>query len=393
MEGTSNVDPLICKFDLKGTLLWSWSNGTESFDSFQRVLVDDTDAVVVVGSSLGAFGTELDSSGNHDVIVCKFDSDGNVVYAVQYGTYSTDTPRDATIGPFGHVYVSGDTTGSFGSIDNSAASQDLFLLKIRCADGALIDAWQLALPNGTEFQQSIAVDVNNVIYLSGRTSSPMLNGIISSGVYDVYWLRMPVFGNISHTVLFGTSGFDTPKDIVVDTSGNSYILGTILPSDNETFYGHSGFGSRDVFIIKLSPNGTVLDTFLFGTTGNDFGERLLIDLSSDRLFGTARVVGSLNGEIYSGASDAAILSLDLNLNLQSTFQYGTASNDYASGMALGCNGSQLYVTGFTQGSLYATNGGDNDFTLSSFTLPTHSPSPQAASTAGEYYWHFCNVIF
>jgi hypothetical protein len=82
-------------------------------------------------------------------------------------------------------------------------------------------------------------------------------------------------GGVVWAQQFGTRSYDVATDVVVDTAGNSYVLGY---TD-----GALGFkvGFDDVFLRKYNTNGTVLWTRQFGTTDYDIAIDLALDGSGN----------------------------------------------------------------------------------------------------------------
>ncbi|MEM6431303.1 MAG: hypothetical protein AAF708_18845, partial [Deinococcota bacterium] len=112
-------------------------------------------------------------------------------------------------------------------------------------------------------------------------------------------------------------------------------------------------GTRDGFIAKITPVGVLDFVFQFGTQRNDAIVRLVTD-GVENVYGVG-VTQGLFGMTSAGGDDVFVIQFDENGITKRLEQFGTDAFDTAEGMALDTNG-QLYLTGFTQGSLTDATG-------------------------------------
>jgi hypothetical protein len=105
------------------------------------------------------------------------------------------------------------------------------------------------------------------VYAVGNTTGN-LDGL-NKGSDDAFIRKYD--GGVVWAQQFGTRSYDVATDVVVDTAGNSYVLGY---TD-----GALGFklGADDVFLRKYNASGTVVWTRQFGTTNYDYAIDLALD--------------------------------------------------------------------------------------------------------------------
>ena len=171
---------------------------------------------------------------------------------------------------------------------------------------------------------------------------------------------------LRYSTYIGGSGTDQASDIALDSEGNVYIIGrtysTNLPATPGA-YDISQNGAYDVFVTKLSPDGSRLlySTYL-GGSNEDIGTGIAVDSAGNAY---------LTGHTYStdfpttpGASDTALSGqrdgfvAKLNAagdGLVYSAYLGGDSWDYGQSIALDDSGS-AYVGGFTHGSFPVTAG-------------------------------------
>ncbi|MFX0092147.1 MAG: SBBP repeat-containing protein [Candidatus Hodarchaeota archaeon] len=163
----------------------------------------------------------------------------------------------------------------------------------------------------------------------------------------------------------GGSVLDAGEAIVVDTYGNSYIVGTTESSNfplQNAYQNTFGGGNQDVFVTKLDSTGSnlVFSTYL-GGNAQDTGTDIALDSlgyiyitgetrSSD--FPTNQAYQSTLGSFYS--SDAFIARLDpTGTNLVFSTYLGGNEDDTAWGIAVDSVGNS-YITGTTGSTNFPT---------------------------------------
>jgi Beta-propeller repeat len=106
------------------------------------------------------------------------------------------------------------------------------------------------------------------VYVVGDTDGS-LDGA-NKGNLDAF-LRKYDGGGVVWGQQFGTRGFDSASDVVVDASGNSYVVGSTS--------GALGFkvGSYDAYLRKYNSSGVVQWTRQFGTMDSDFSFGVALD--------------------------------------------------------------------------------------------------------------------
>ncbi len=222
---------------------------------------------------------------------------------------------------------------------------------------------------------SIAVDSFGNAYVTGQTLSfdfPITPGAFQpfiDGSSSVFVSKLNPEGTfLEYSTFIGGSSADQGNGIAVDAFGNAYITGqTLSPNFPITPNAVQPFlvGNQDVFITKLSPDGSSLlySTFL-GGQGVDTGFSIAVDS-----VGSAYVTGSTNSFDFPITPGA--LQPGLNGNLEDAFvaklspdgtalEYSTFLGgfgiDEAFGIAVDGSGD-AYVTGMTTSFDFPTTPG------------------------------------
>lgn len=169
---------------------------------------------------------------NHAVVI-----DPVILNSSYLGGSGTDLGRSIALGKDGSIFVSGYTASldflSPGPIqatkDNSL---DVFVLKLNAAGSQLIYGTWLG-GNSDDIPQSMQVDDDGNIYLSGVTNSP--NFPITSAAFqktkstasDGFITKINAAGTaLVYSTFLGGDAPDSISDVAVDSNGNAYLAGT-----------------------------------------------------------------------------------------------------------------------------------------------------------------------
>lgn len=167
----------------------------------------------------------------------------------------------------------------------------------------------------------------------------------SGGVAGKIEPALPAVTNptIEWNTFMGGSSNDFSKGIALDGNGNSYAVGysyTTWGSPARTYQGGS-----DAFVAKLNSSGARQWNTFLGSTANDEGHSIVIDGSGNSyVVGTSEATWESPVSGFQGASDAFVAKLNNSGTLQwHTFVGGSAS-DVGNGIAVDLNGN-IYIVG------------------------------------------------
>ncbi len=322
-RGGGLFDAFLFKLSSNGSsLFYSTFLGGSGRDSIEDIVLDDGDRVVVTGSTNstefpttpGAFKENLTTG---DAFVTKFDADGgSLIFSTLIGSdVYGEGGLAVALAPDGAVIVSGSTYGAVfpttpGAIQNgSDVNYDsIFVAKV-ISNGTDLE---FATCLGTKSRDSLAdicVDGQGYIYLTGDTDSS--NFPTTPGAYnrtgalgqDVFITKMSPNGSSLEYSTYIPGGFMTSNGIYVDDNGNAYIAGnTRFEPVATTAYAYQTriVGENDVFVQKLSPDGSSL---VYGSMLGGSSHDSSFDCAVDRN-GTFYIVGVTYSNNFPTTDDA-----------------------------------------------------------------------------------------
>jgi hypothetical protein len=373
---------------------WHTFYGSNSGDNIpQAVATDSSGSVYITGYSQAAWNGPTGQSPKHaftggaDIFVVKLDSNGTYQWHTFYGSANTDVAKGIALDDSGNVYVTGYSAATWLGIDDICTpgtspcplnaytgGNEIFVLKLNSL-GAY--QWHTFYGSSDPDQSyAIAVDSAKNVYVTGisnltwsgpgvcstpGTSPCPLNAYNNSE--DIFVLKLNTSGAYQWHTFFGSADSDQGRGIALDSSSNVYVTG----HSNLTWSGpgvcstpgtspcplnaHSGGGYQyDVFALKLNTGGAYQWHTFYGSTSTDYASGIAFS-SNGYAYITGRSDASWNrgattpSHVHSGGADVFVLKLSsAGVASWHTF-YGSAGNDYATGIAADSSGNS-YVSGW-----------------------------------------------
>ncbi len=383
----SHGDAFVTKLNSDGSdLVYSTYLGGGGLDRAYSIAIDGDGNAYITGytasssfpTTSGAFDTDY-NGGLTDAFVTKLNPTGsNLVYSTYLGGGEYDNGRGITIDSNGNAYVVGITRSNDLPMVNAYDSSynthnDAFVMKLNSNGSNLLYSTYLG---GSDIDRgyAIAVDPSKNIYVAGYTFSsdfPVTPGAFQgsyTGGLDVFVTKINSEGNdlVFSTYLSGGHN-EWVRGIAVDSSDFIYVA---VNTTSQNFpvvsggYDTSFNGSRDIVVLKLSPDGNslVYSTFL-GGSGTDMLWDIKID-NNGNVFGTGMTTSS-DFPVTSGAFDTSYngdwdgfvfkLNSDGSNLIFSTYLGGNHKERLIS---LDIDDEEnVYVTGHTESSNFPTTPG------------------------------------
>ncbi len=361
LQGTNagSYDNWVAKYDSNGKQQWIKQFGSSKGDQIQNIVADSSGNFYIAGATQGNLAGPLQSTAE-DAVVAKYDSDGNQVWIKQFGESSLNAATNITLDESGNLYVSGLTlTGDKRPVAVIDAQDDFWVTKFDNngnQDWFTKVATPLTYPAIWDEAYGIAYskDGSGSIYSTGWTYGGLAQPNANLGTYDTWITKFQNNGEVAWIKQFGSTSFDFGWSVDTDTKGNVYSYGWTQGDLGGQLQGFS-----DLFLSKYDSDGNQIFLKQFGTSGDDaaFIGGMKID-SNNNIFITGYTNGDFGGP-NAGSYDAFVARYDTDGNQVWAKQFGTSALDYATNLSVD-NAGNVYVTGFTEGSLGGLNAGSVD---------------------------------
>lgn len=329
---SSGIDGFVRKYDTLGALLWHRGKVSASTDG---VTTDNNGNPYIVGSyTAGSWPAERDY-----IYLQSFDSTGNPLWTKQFTVpVASDrtllTANAIATDPRGNNFI----VILFEKAYYPYQNRQVFVRKYNVSGGLLWEKPVSAASSPYAARPSLAIDADGNIYVAANT--------VSFQQWNTSLIRLNAQGIAAWTVPFfptSSTRLTYVHALAADTGGNVYLTGITrgnLVGENQ--------GYDDVFLRKYGPDGTALWTKQFGTSSDDYGNDLTVDLT-----GNIYVVGSSMGGLHGtnqGSYDAFVRKYSTDGKLLRGRQFGTSDFDIANAIGVD-DDDAVYVGGNTTGNL------------------------------------------
>jgi hypothetical protein len=326
LTSAGESDIFVCKLDATGNFVWARSMGGPVYDNVSSIAIDPSGNILTTGGFSGTADfdpgsgtTNLVSSGNSDVFVCKLDPSGSLIWAVHMGGIGMDYATSLHVDPSGNVITTGiflqtadfdPGSGTFTLSSMNNVSGSIFYSKLSMA-GSFVWAKQIGVGEYVT-ARAITGDAGGNIYATGEFSSNTFTGTVNvdfdpgPGTYtllgttyeDVFVLKLDASGNfIWANQLGGTVGPEFSRSINVDAAGNVITCGWTTGGGDfdpgpSTYTLPGYFGG---FVSKLNGSGSFVWAKQLGGSTTNINDRLYITDAVLDASGNTYVIGNFNG--------------------------------------------------------------------------------------------------
>ena len=323
---TSNgsTDIFLLRLDPNGNLVRVITLGSDESDDGQAVDVDRRGHMYITGNfedrmdvgedPNGGFIT-LESEGEDDVFVIRYDNGGALLRAWTLSGDDDAIGRDIVVDDSGNVYVAGEFEGKLDfdpdldDIRESKGDEDVFVAKY---NDAADQKWAATFGGLEEDERpAISIDRAGNVYMTGSFESTALFetgatsvSLSSNGEEDIFLARLNSSGVLELVFNVGGVGSDRGYGIATGQSGDLFIVGSFQATmDFDPGPGQanlSSAGDEDVFVVRYAQNGYFYAAQALRGPLEDVGHAVALD-AGDGLV----VTGSYQGSVDFNAGGAA----------------------------------------------------------------------------------------
>ena len=350
-SGTTD-DIFVAKLNSSGVVQWVYTAGGTGRDRGRKIALDSSGNIYVVGyyqNTVDFGGGNVTSNGSWDAFILKLNSSGTFQWVKSYGgSAGNDLGRDVVVDSNDNVIMLGTFRGTVnfdngdgGSVVNYTSNDyDIFLIRLN-SSGIWQSVW-VTTSSGSADGRALAIDSNNVTYLTGSYSGSVTfgaNNRTATNSNDLFIHKIDTYDNDNNTQLTYALNVDTTqkaKGIAVDSSGNIYATGTF---QNTVNFGGGNITSsgKDIYLLKLNSSLVFQWVKRFarddGAAGQAFGTAVAVD-DDGNVYSVGQIGGNYNlggQDVASGSNnDAYIVKHDSSGTFQwsKTFGGGSGMDTY-----------------------------------------------------------------
>lgn len=355
-----NGDAWIAKVNPNGWLSWQNCIGGSNLD-YGRSIKEVSDGNFILcgntfSSSINSNDFEQEAVNYGDAWIAKINKTGGIIWKKILGGNNGDIFRSIIQTVDGGFAVLGNTSSSDGDIAFNNGGSDLWIVKL---DETGEIEWQECLGgSGDEYGNSIHQTADGGYLLCGQTDSD--DGDVS-GTHDTYYgdmwiVKLSSNGTIEWQKALGGSMEDSAYS-GMQTSDGGYIVAGMTGSDDGDVSGYHGYG--DVWILKLDQTGSIEWENALG--GTDTEAALSVFQSADGGYVVAGSTKSADGDVsgHKNGFDVWLIKLSTLGKIIWEGCLGGTSDDYGTSV-IQTDDNDYVVLGYSNsddGNLTENNGG------------------------------------
>jgi hypothetical protein len=370
-------------------LLWHHKIGNEQYESVSDITLDGSENVIITGnfdhsldfnpSPSGVFS--LTPNGFSDVYVCKFNSNGQFLWAKSIGDQFNDLARSVTTDASGNIYV----TGIFdGTVDfdpgpstftlSSTGPGNGFVLKLDPQGNFL---WARAFTSTAQNEGTrLACDASGNVWITGyfsgtanfNSGGTSAQNLTAKGATDAFLVGFDASGSFLFARNFGNASSNAfGKSVCTHPNGNASLLIEFTnqcdadPSNAVII--HTSQGYSDLLVVTLTSSGNYMSSFSFGGLYHEFGFEIKTNSNGDIFVGGSFYSyqidfdpGPANANFTNkGGLDGFVAKYTPNGQYLQAWQFGGTGDDEANGVKIDNNGN-IIIHGWFENVMDANPG-------------------------------------
>jgi hypothetical protein len=307
-HGDHDYDIFLAAFTAAGELLWARELGS-AMDDFAIALAPAADgAALFTGSFTGDI--ELDgasfSSLDEDALLLKLAPNGGITWATVAGGEGFQLGSDLKVDPQGNIYWFGEfeTNIVFGTTTLTSSNFNVFMAKYDSAGNPL---WARKLGEGEEAQlPRVALRADGGVLCSAVYSGEyaISSQVLPAGIGDVLIASFSPAGALEWVRTFGGTELDACTELLVDTSGDCYLIGHFRGTMQVGNTKLSSTGNTDIFLARYSRMGQLQGVDKAGGFAPDIALSAALGIAGEIRFTGSFSATATFGGISVSSSDA-----------------------------------------------------------------------------------------
>lgn len=326
-----SFDYWLLKFDDSSNLQWQKTYGGSDDDRGSDIIQTTDGGYAILGFSNSNDSNVTENNGFSDFWISKLDVSGNISWEKSFGFSGADNGISLIQTNDNGYLLTGvlDVSASGGegnskSLASKHAGGDYWVIKLNASGEKQWSKYFGGTFTDTPYGAIQTEDNDYIIVGSSDSDDVDISGNIGS--YDFWVIKISSNGTLVWEKSFGGSEIDEARAIIASGDGNFIIVGDTRSSDFDV---SENKGAADLWILKISPEGTLIWEKTFG--GSSFDVARSINKTQNDGFIISGSSRSTDGDVTKndGQNDVWVLKIDANANLKWQKTIGGSDIDFA----------------------------------------------------------------
>lgn len=340
-----SFDYWLLKFNSESILQWQKTYGGTDDDRGNSIIQTNDGGYAMLGYSKSNDGDVSENNGFNDFWISKINASGDVLWQKTFGFSGVDTGISIIQTNDNGFLLSGvlDVSASGGqgnskSLNTKHAGGDYWIIKLNATGTKEWSKFYGGTFTDTPYD-AIQTSDNDYIIV-GSSDSNDVDISKNKGSYDFWAIKISETGTLLWEKSFGGTEIDEAYAITNSGDGNYIIVGDTRSNDLDIT---NNKGAADLWLVKITPEGTLIWQKTFGGTSFDAGRSIF--KTQDNGFIISGNSRSTDGDVSKNndQNDAWILKVDANANLKWQKTIGGSNIDLAFSSTQLSNGDIITV--------------------------------------------------
>lgn len=284
LGGLGDADAILIKLNATGARLWATYYGGDGalpkfgVDYGHAVIADANNNLILTGytvsstfpTSAGAYQTVF--GGVADIIMVKFDANGNMIWSTYYGGNDHDQGNGINCDALNNLVLAGQTASTnypytAGAFQTSLnGTTDACVIKFTSAG---MPVWSTYIGGSvSDYSNCIDIDALGNVVVGGATYStdfPVSTGAYQTAfggpIEDAFITKFTSAGAMIWSTYLGGSNREESYGLAIDGSDNIIICGDTYSADfpvTSCAYQTQAGGDEDIFLARFDSSGSIL---------------------------------------------------------------------------------------------------------------------------------------
>jgi len=330
-KSNESYDYWVIKYDATNQLQWQKTYGGSGDDRGADLVQTSDGGYAVIGKSKSNDFDVSENAGFDDFWITKLTENGAISWEKTYGFAGSDTPNSIIQTNDNGFLLTGvlDVSASNGqgnrqtTMSQRHAGGDYWVIKLNANGEREWSNYYGGSFTDTAYDAIQTEDDDYII--AGSSDSNDVDISNTNGGYDYWVIKISSTGSLIWEKSFGGSEIDEARAICQTSDGNYLIVGDTR-SDNLDVSQTNG--AADLWLIKITPEGTLLWEKTMGGTNFDVGRS--ISKTQDNGFLISGSSRSNDGNLTTnkGQNDAWVLKIDRAGDLEWQKSIGGSETDF-----------------------------------------------------------------
>jgi hypothetical protein len=330
-KSNESYDYWVIKYDATNQLQWQKTYGGSGDDRGADLVQTSDGGYALIGKSKSNDLDVSENAGFDDFWITKLTENGSISWEKTYGFAGSDTPNSIIQTRDNGFLLTGvlDVSASNGQGNRQSttsqrhAGGDYWVIKLNASGEREWSNYYGGSFTDTAYD-AIQTEDNSYIIV-GSSDSDDVDISNTNGSYDFWATKISSTGSLIWEKSFGGSEIDEARAICQTSDGNYLIVGDTRSNDLDVSQTN---GAADLWIIKITPEGTLLWEKTIGGTNFDVGRS--ISKTQDNGFLMSGSSRSSNGNLTTnkGQNDAWVLKIGRAGDLEWQKSIGGSETDF-----------------------------------------------------------------